>query len=319
MALSATSGNQLVDEQDRLDDIDEYDGMSAVQIAQAITIWPEGSEEQRRAIVALGRRAPGIGHNRPPLDEAIDDELKGFREQQAALLGVAATAVIIDDLSAEKVVDLIAQMQALERLVGEWHDKRKAPYLAASRLIDTSANAVAHPLVIARQGTPGAPGGLRRMLTVWEDRKAADAEAARQKALAEQREREEAALELARAAEEAARSGVSDVAARQRAADAAAEADRAAARAQAVRPEPTRGQAGQVQRSRVIKIEITELRKALAWLLKETGGMAAAEQFFRSWLGTRLKAIGVEAVANGRVTIPGVTLTVVAGEVNIRR
>jgi hypothetical protein len=311
--------NQLVVE--TLDDLDEYDGMSVVEIAHSITLWPEGSEDQRRAIAAIARRAPGLGHNRPPLAEAIDEELAGFRQQQAELITVAKSAVIIDEPSAQKVLDLAVKFQDLEKRLEEWHDKRKQPFLDGGRLIDGAFNAVVNPLRFAREGEGRRnPGGLRLMLTQWQDKKDAEAEAARQAALAEQRRREQEAEAAQRRLAEAAAAGANQIDAQQQLERAQKEAERAQQRAEAVRPEPIRSHGGTVGRSREVAMQIVDVHKALGWLLRQAGGKDAATQFVLTWLGRFVRAAGgVDAVARGAIKVDGVELSVKAGAASIRR
>src|SRR5580765_6893073 len=101
----STMTNQLVAEAAELPDLDEYFGMSTTDICLAAAHWPEGSEDQLRAIAAIRARAPGIGHNRPPLNEAIDEELAPRRARINHLVERAERSVLIrgDETSAAKM------------------------------------------------------------------------------------------------------------------------------------------------------------------------------------------------------------------------
>lgn len=310
------TGNQLIAEADGLPDLDEFEGMSVVDIAHAITLWPEGSEDQLRAIEAIRRRAPGRGHNRAPLDEALEEDLAPQRARAEQLLEIARTAVIIDDVSAAKVVDLVRMLFDLENDLDKDRLKRTKPYRDAQSLINTKVAAIIGPLTLARGGDDGK--GLRGMLTRHDDKRKAEAEAERRRLREEQRQREEAAADARRIAEEKAAEGKGSVAAELDALKAQDEAERAAQRADAIRPEPIRSTLGQVTRRREITFKITDVRKALGWIIRQAGGASAAEQFARTWLGGYLRALGVETVAGG-VEIPGAEITVEQGAANVRR
>lgn len=310
---------QLADQAaEPLPDLDEYAGMSATDIAHAVIHWPEGSEDQIRAITALQRLVPHRHYNMPPLDELIHEELAPFVERAERALAVAATSRIIDDVSAAKVTDLIKQLHDIETDVDAARDKRKRPYLEAGRLIDRQYGGLKRRVDIARQGEDGR-GGLRAMITRYDDQRQAKIEAERQRQREEQRRREAQAEAARRRAEEAQAAGENSVAAQLEALKAQEEADLAARRAEAIRAEPIRAQLGQVARRREVTFAIDDLRKVLGWILKQTGGAAAAEQFARTWLGKHLRAVGVEAVDRGDAQIPGVTLTVQQGQANVRR
>lgn len=309
--------NQLLAEAAALPDMDEFAGMSIRDIALSISLWPEGSEDQLRAIEAIRSRAPGIGHNRPPLSEALDEELAPFAARADELLGTAREAVIADDESAAKVSDLITMLRTLERDIETAREKRGRPYIDAQRLINARFGGIAQPLVLAWKGEDGR-GGLRAILTAWEDKRDREAEAERQRlrAQAEQREREAAAARAA--AEEAKAKGSSGVAAELTALHAEEEADRLGRRAEVLRPEPIRSHLGQVNRRRDIKFDIADLRALLGWMIKQPGLRNKVEQTVRTIMGAHLRGLGVEAVERG-VIIPGATVSVEKGQANVRR
>ncbi len=240
-------------------------------------------------------------HNLPPLEALIEEELAPLKLRAKGLLDIAETACIIDDESASKVIDLVSLIRALERDVD---DKRKVagqPHLDAIRTINAAYGAVIQRLV-ACAGT-GSGGGLRSMLTVYQNKKNAEAEAARQAAFAEQRRREEEAEALRVKAQEQADAGKSGLASELDALAAQEQADAAARRAAAIRPEPVRAQLGSLGSRREIAFTVTDARKALGWLLKvrETETKMA----LRELIGKQLRSMGVAAVEAG-VSIPGV-------------
>lgn len=310
--------NQLLAEARELPDLDEFAGMSIRDIAQAIVHWPEDSEDQARAIAAIRTRAPGIGHNRPPLAEALDDQLARFRDQQRQLLDIAATAVIIDETSAEKVTNLAAQMAELEREAEELREKWVRPYLDGQKLINGKFNEVIRPLSLARQGDDRR-GGLRGMLTRWDDKKRAEAAAERERMLQQAREREEAAAAARRAAEEKAAAGKGSVADELEALHAQDEAEHLAQRAEAIRPEPTRAHLGQVTRTREIRFEVVAIRQTISWMLKQGGLANQVQQAVTTILGKYLRGLGVATIEGGKVNIPGVEVRVEHGAASIRR
>jgi len=286
-----------------LDTLDEYDGMSVVDIAHAVVNWPEGSEDQQRAIAAIQARRPGIGHNRPPLAEQLVEEVSPFTAAAGELLEVAGTAVIIDEISAAKIVDLVGKIRDVEEQLTARRAELKKPYQDAIKLIDTAFVSAITPLAVARVGTDGR-GGLRGMQTAYENKREAEAEAQRRRLAEEQRKREEEAAAARRAAEEQAAAGKSTV--KQDLAALAAEDEAAALerQARATRPAPIRGQLGQVAMTRSITFKITDLPLLLRWMLKQPL-KASLEQSCRTIMGTYLRGLGVDAVERG-VAIPGV-------------
>lgn len=313
--------NTLRDQVEALPDLDEFDGMSITDIAHNIIAWPEDSEEQRRAIMAIRSRAPGIGHNRPPLAEQLAIDLEALRGTSEALIATAETAVIIDEESAGKVNDLV---RSIADKIAEIEAARKArnkPYADAVGLINEAFNGIKDRLAVARFGADE-KGGLRAMQTAWDDRKRADAAAAKAMAEAEQLAREEEAAEAQRKADEARRDGDhrGAVSADLHAASLADQAERAAVRATAIRAEPTRSHLGTTARQRKIVSTITDEAKAFAWAMKQQGLRVNILDDFQKRLDAYLRssAIGVKAVERG-VNIPGVSATVELGAVSSRR
>jgi hypothetical protein len=308
--------NQLLAEAEALPDLDEYAGMSAVDIAHAVIHWPEGSEDQQRAIAALRQRAPGIGHNKPPLAEALDEELAGSRARADQLLAVAARSVIVDEQSAGKVIDLTRQMRELHDELDKTRLARTKPYRDATARINHSYDALKLKLTMAIGGTSGRDG-LSRMLTAWDDQQRAKVEAERRR-LAEEARQREAEAEAARAAAEAkAQAGRTDVAAELEAVRARDQAEQLARRAAAVRHEPTRSQLGQTTRRRQIRFAVEDFNKRLRGILKSPR-RSQVEKLVNDITEHELRDLGVAAVEMG-VTMDGVRAWVEEGGVSVRR
>ncbi len=300
-------------------DFDEFEGLSLRDVALFITLAPEGSEEENRAIDAIRKRAPGIGHNRPPLEETIAEELGPWRAQRDQLVKTAASVAILDDESAKKVSDLIIQMKDAEALIKDARTKRKRPYLEGGRYIDAQFNPVEQAIAVAREAA-------QRALTVYDDRRKAETAAAERKAREEQAQREREAAAARQKAEEAAAAGKTSVADNLAALRAEEEAEKAAQRARVIRPEPIRSTLGQVMRRREIKIDLLVgktakddgLRLLIGWVLKATGGRSAMIEPAMTFLRRHLTALGVDAVEKG-IEVPGVKISVVDGQANVRR
>jgi hypothetical protein len=250
---------------------------------------------------------PGIGHNQPPLTERITAELAPFQERATQMLAIAETAVIIDEVSASKVTDLVKLMRGLEEDVDKARDAMMRPFLEATRTINQHFNALKTRVGSVRFGDDGR-GGLMGMLTVYERKREAEAQAERDRLQAEQRAREAEAEAARRAAEEKRQAGAGSVKDELEALQAEEAADRLKRQADAVRPEPIRSHLGTVGRRREIEFTITDLRKALGWVLRGTL-KAQIEQAARTIIGKHLRSLGVEAVDRG-VEIPGVSVTV---------
>lgn len=255
-------------------------------------------------------------HNQPPLELRLNEELASFNERAAALVEVAATAIIVDDVSASKVVDLAGLMRELESALTDRRAELKRPYQEAQRLIDQAFVAAISPLARARVGEDGR-GGLRGMLSQYQARREAEAAAERGRLAEEQRKREEDAAAARRAAEakrEAGKGTVGDELAALKAEDEAADLGR---RAAAVRPEPIRAQLGQVSQVRSIAFKITDLRKALSWAVR-SGLEDKVAQALRTIVGAWLRQLGVDAIERGAVDIPGVEVSI-ERQASIRR
>jgi len=300
--------NQLVAEAAALPDLDEYAGMSITDICLAAANWPEGSEDQLRAIAAIRARAPGIGHNRPPLAEALDDELAPRRARADQLL--AATPVIIDEVSAAKVVDWTSQLKALHDEVDKARLARTEPYRNAWKLINNRYDVLKLRLAVGIDA-----GG--KMLTVWDDKQRAKVEADRRRLAEEARKREEEAAAARAAAEAKASAGKVDPAAELEALKAVDEAERLARRAEAIRHEPTRSQLGQTTRRRVIRHEITDFAARLRDILRSPR-RAQVEQLVDKITKHELDDLGVAAIESG-VQMIGVRAWVEDGGVSVRR
>jgi hypothetical protein len=294
-----------------LPDLDPYAHLSNQEIAAAVLAWPDGSEDQNRALVALRERAPQIGHNRPPLAEMIEAEVEPFRVRAAEVLELAGKALIIDADGAKSVLDLGVKCKDIEDEIDAARLARSKPYRDATALINGLFGPVQQRLAIARDG-------LRGMLKTWDDKQKAAAAAEQARLREEQRQREAAAAEAERRAREAAEAGRGQVNAELAAARAREEAEQAQRRADAVRPEPLRSHLGQVSRRREIKFEIADLGAVLAWLIQQPGHRSNVEQAVKTMIGSYLKSLGTDTVARG-VDIPGIVARVEAGGVAVRR
>lgn len=300
-----------------LPDLDPYAHLSAAELASAVMAWPEGSEEQVQALVALKARAPGIGHNKPPLAEALEAEIEPLRARADDLIELAGRALIVDTDSAKSVLDLRVKVRDAEAAIDAARLARSKPYRDATALINGIFGEVTQRLKIAREGESGR-GGLNGMLTKWDDKQQAEAAAEHARLREEQRRREAAVAEAERKAREASEAGKGQVNAELEAAKARDEAAQARLRAAAVRPEPLRSHLGQMSRRREIRFEITDLGAAAGWLVDQQGLRNRLEQSVKTILGAYLHSLGIDAVAQG-VAIPGVEARVEAGAATVRR
>lgn len=235
--------------------------------------------------------APGIGHNLPPLNEQLFEELAAPKLRATQLLDVAKTATIIDDESAAKVIDLAGLIGALEKELDAARTERKRPFLEAGRIIDGAYGGLISALTGGRLA-------LKNMLTAYDKKRTAEAEVARHAALAAQRKREEeaeAAKERARAT-----TNVNDALASLKAQE---EAAAAARRAEAIRPEPIRAQLGSLGSQRQIAFDITSLPALLRWMVRQPM-KTVLEAEVRKMMGSYLRQLGVDAVGKG-IDIPG--------------
>ena len=311
--------NQLLEQEGGIPDLDEYAGLSTHDIAVAIQYAAEGSEELYRAIAAISARVPGRGHNRPPLEEMLDDELRPLRARTDELVELAETAVIPDgdDNAAAKVSDLIQLIKATEEEADQSRLARNKPYRDGQKLINDLFGRITLQLAMARGGSTGRDG-LVGMLTAHDDKRKAKIEAERQAALAEQRERERLAAEAARRAEEAAAQGSGTAGAQLDLLQARNEADRAAARAAAIRAMPIRSHLGTVTRKRESRHQITDPLKFAAWLLEQPTFRHGLMQALNTIAGHVKRDAGIEAVEQG-LDIPGLKTWVEQGVASVRR
>jgi hypothetical protein len=295
-----------------LPDIDEYFGMSTADICLAAAHWPEGSEDQLRAIAAIRARAPGIGHNRPPLSEAIDEELASRRHRAGQLLAAASGSVIVDEVSAAKVVDLTRQLKDLHDEIDKARLARTEPYRDAVKLINNRYDAL-KLRIIACIGN--GRDGLGGMLTQWDDKQRAAVESERRRLAEEARKREEEAA-AAQAALQNKPKGA-DPATELNALKAADEAERLKRRAEAIRHEPTRAQLGQTTRRRVIRFVVEDFAARLRDIMRSPR-RAQVEQLVDKLTEHELRDLGVAAVESG-VQMVGVRAWIEEGGVSVRR
>lgn len=304
------------------DVVDAFDGFNIKKVATFLALLPDDSPDEHRAIEALRARLPGVGHNQPPPEERLAEEvreaLSPWLAKRDALLAVAESVVIVDDESAGKVTSLLVQMRDAAEEIDAERTKRKRPHLEAGRFIDAQYNPVSQRISVAREA-------VQKALTQYDDQRKAEATALQRKALEEQRQREQEAATARKRADDAAAAGKSSSTDALAALKAEEEAEKAAKRAAAVRPEPIRSDLGQVQRRREILIEPIEgagkddpLRRGFGWAIKQPGGrswlMAALTDFVRK----HVTGLGVDAVEKG-IKVDGFKISVVQGQANVRR
>jgi hypothetical protein len=261
--------------------------------------------------------APSIGHNSPPADEILAEELTPFRKRRDELVEVAKTAIIVDDESAAKVLDLAQICRTFEDEIDARRKEMVRPYREAEKLINDSHNRLRLDVQVARQGMNGS-AGLRGLLTAWDDKKKDEAEQARMKAEREARAKELAAESARQKAAAAAAGGKGSVSAELQALRAEEEAARAAAHAESIRQEPVRGQLGQVGRKREISFDITDQLAFATWLIAQPGLQNNLKQALSTICGQHLRSLGVAVVARG-LDIPGVVARVDQGGAFVRR
>jgi hypothetical protein len=301
--------NQLLTEAEALPDLDEYAGMSAFDIAHAVIYWPEGSEDQQRALAALRQRAPGIGHNRPPLADALTEELAPRWARAKHLIARAGESKILkgDEESAEKVVDLVRMLKEEQDDAKQARLARNKPYRDGWHLVNRTYEPLEVQMAIVVDG-------LNAMLTEWHNDKKAEVEAERRRLVEEARKRQEEA-DAARAALPKMK-GV-DPAAEIDALRKADEAERLQRRAEAIRHEPTRSQLGQTTRRRQIRFVVEDFNVRLRGILK-SARRSQVEKLVADITEHELRDLGVAAVEAG-VSMPGVRAWVEEGGVSVRR
>lgn len=250
----------------------------------------------------LDEAQPGIGHNLPPLSERLAEDTAPLAAKMQELAAVANTAVIIDEPSCAKIVDLIGLCRDHLDAVQRKHAEEAAPYRLALEGIDNAYRPLERSLT-AIIG-PTTREGLRGTVTVFERKRQEAAEAERLRIQAEQRQREAEAEAARRALDEkkaGGSAGVADELAVLQAEDAVA---RLGQRAEAIRPAPVRANLGTVGSARQIVWTVTDIRKAVAWIVRSTL-KGQLEEAVRTITGRHLRALGVNAVEAG-VDIPGV-------------
>ncbi len=104
----------------------------------------------------------GIGDNKPPLHEVLDEELADDRARADELLAAARAARIESAADAGKVADLIVMIRDQEKSLDRDRDVYKRPLLRDQRTIEAAYGAVIGPLARARTDV------LAPMLTEWQ-------------------------------------------------------------------------------------------------------------------------------------------------------
>lgn len=250
----------------------------------------------------VAEATPGIGHNRGPLAEYLQEELAPFRSRQNEMIEVAKTARIIDQESAEKLVDLDRLIKGLADELEAQREQMKRPYLDACRLIDREFGVITQPLAVARKGA-------RDMLTSWRRAEEERAEAERRRLESERRQAEAEAEAARRAAEEKRAKGSASIADELEAMRATEQARRLERQAAASAPEPLRSHLGTVGTRREIDFKVIDLRKLLGWMLKTPGIAGQIEQAARTIVGKYLRGLGVAAIDRG-IDIPGLEVRI---------
>jgi len=255
---------------------------------------------------------PPHDHNLPPglpaiTAELLTDELAEDKKIAGELLERAGHAKIATLEDAGKVQLLASKLKDHAEDVGNKRSERKAPYLAAGRLIDEHCNAIIKPLSDAYTA-------LRRMLTEFQRRQEREAEEARRRAEAEARRKAGEAAELERKAREAETAGQPSVKDQLAAIEARDAAERARDDAETIRPAPIHTLAGSVGTSRRICWEVTDLPAAIGWLLDRNG--AAVIEALDPLIGRELRAIGIAHAERARH--PGVRVWI-ESESTVRR
>lgn len=263
--------------------------------------------------LAIELDRPGIGHNQPPLDQQLTAEIAPHIPRVDDLAAVSATAAIIDEESERKVADLFRMIAELEVELDTAREARKKPFLEAGRLVDATFNPQIARLKLIRLGPDGRTGGLRGMLTAAEAKRRAAAEAARREAEAERQRQQAEADKLRQEAEEKATAGearsVADELARLQAQE---RADAAARQVEAIRPEPIRSHLGRVGVTGRVEFTISDLRKLLGWMLKQSALRSAIETAVRDTIMPRyFRGLGVKSVEAGAARdIPGIEVRI---------
>lgn len=300
-------GNQLVEEGAQ-SGVDEYDTLSVIDLANAIA-YETDPEQQARAIAAIQARRPGIGHNKSPLAERIEEDIAPLKARQEELLAVAKTAVIVDNDSAAKVLTMITIARGLVEEITTARNDAIRPYDEARATIHSVYSALLAPLQ-AVHGERKARSGLYGAIMNFHDRQEAEAAAERERLQAEQRQREEAAAAARRIADEKKSAGTGTVSDELEVAAAQDAADLAATRAGAVRAAPIRAPLAQVNSRREIDFVVTDLRRLLGWLIKQPGLKGNIEHSVKTIVGAYLRQVGVDVIERDGVEIPGLTASV---------
>ena len=167
--------------------------------AAAPEIPPETSPEIQEPAAAAPADDPNpraaIGGNKPPPYDAaaVESFEQRVREQADAAGEWMERGEVGSEEEAERLRDALDAVKTLAKEVEDRRVAEKAPYLEAGRVIDAAYKKLVAPLELTAKR-------LGQILTVWSQKKRAEQEAARQRALEQARREEEAA----RAAEAAA-------------------------------------------------------------------------------------------------------------------
>lgn len=195
-----------------------------------------------------------LGHNSPPLSEALALETAALAER-ATILITAASKVpeITDDVLAGKAADMARLIKDHLKAVDAAREDRKRPFLEGGRLVDGHFGAIARPLDAAARAVVAKISAYQAEIRRRED--------------AERRSREAEARRL-REAEEAARAAAAqgDIAAAIRAEQVAAQAQAAEAAAVQTSAPLTSDYGVQAVATTSYGYRVTDVAALAAWL-----------------------------------------------------
>ncbi len=205
--------------------------------------------------------APGIGHNNPPLDEVLADEIKADAARMTELVTAANNAQIANGEQQKQVATLAGLIGSHWTDVEAKRKARKQEFDQGALAVQRAYKPVLDPLAAARDR-------LRALNDNYEAEQDRLREAERRRlAAAEEAKRREA--EEAQAKADAAKAqGKSGLAAELAAIQAQDEADAAAREREQVRAAPVRTDVGSASRSTVTSYAIEDLTACLGYLRK---------------------------------------------------
>lgn len=168
--------------------------MATKAIFDDITPWPDKPKPAQAV----------VGHNKPPVEdearaafrEALITDRPDFEQKVEDIVAAADRCNVVDDESYGKGGSFIKLVRAATDHVAMAHKVAKDPYLNGGRAVDAEKNALTARL-------SGAAGKVQVQLNNYAAKKAAEAEAERQRIAAEQRAAADRAAEAERARQQA--------------------------------------------------------------------------------------------------------------------